>query len=139
MRAALLVFLVWFPTASAQPAFRPPTATEVFNLRSRCAALGQKFLDELLVGSAISKTLTSHYDPRSNHCYGDVLTENIRRDVSYHNRSLFDLQTCEILAFAKIEKGLKVGMVFGRLSNMKDDFGFTDANEYIDQMTKEER
>jgi len=38
--------------------------------------------------------------------------QSIDPSVSYMNRSLFDAQTEEILAFAKIEKGKRVGMVF---------------------------
>jgi hypothetical protein len=134
MGNVVLAFLLCCSDAYAQT----PSATEVFNLRSRCAELGQKFVDDLVVGSALTKSLTSRYDSRTNHCYGDVITESIGT-FSYHNRSLFDLQTGEILAFAKMERGNKVGMVFGRLSKMDNDLGFTDANEYIDKMMKEDR
>jgi hypothetical protein len=134
---AAFCLLSW-SAAYAQPYFRPPTATELFNLRSRCAALGEKFLDELVIGSALTKSATSRYDPRTNHCYGDVVTQSIA-DNSYFNRSLFDLQTSELLAFAKEEKGKKVGMVFGRMSDMRNDLGFSDANEFIDKMMREDR
>jgi hypothetical protein len=136
MRPVIGFFLFsWSVAAQAQPYFQPPTATELFNLRSQCAALGNKFLDDLF---AASKSVTSHYDPRTNHCYGDVVTQS-PAVPSYSNRSLFDLQTGELLAFAKTEKGKKVGMVFSRLSDMRDDVGFSDANEYIDKIVQEDR
>jgi len=137
LRPIIGFFLFCWSTAYAQPSFQPPTATELFNLRSRCAALGDKFLEDLIVGSAITKSITSRYDPRTNHCYGDVVTRNV--DASYYLRNLYDLQTAELLAFAKTEKGKKVGMIFNRVSNYRDDTGFSDANEYIDKIMQEDR
>lgn len=99
--------------------------------------MGDKFLEDLIVGSAITKSITSRYDPRTNHCYGDVVTRNV--DTSYFLRNLYDLQTAELLAFAKTEKGKKVGMIFNRVSNYRDDSGFADANEYIDKAMQEDR
>jgi hypothetical protein len=137
-RCAAFCLLSW-SAVYAQPYFQPPTATELFNLRSRCAALGEKFLqDQSFVGSTLSMSITSRYDPRTNHCYGDVTTRRIGESSDF-NRSLYDLQTGEVLAFSKVEKGKTVGMVFGRLSDFRDDVGFSDANEYIDKIMKEDR
>src|SRR5437867_1255485 len=107
-RCAAFCLLSW-SAAYAQPYFQPPTATELFNLRSRCAALGEKFLEQLSVGSGLTQYATSRYDPRTNHCYGDVVTQSTA-DGSYSNRSLYDLQTGEVLAFATIRKGERAGM-----------------------------
>jgi hypothetical protein len=138
MRLVIGFFLFcWSTLAYAQPTFQPPTATELFNLRSRCAELGKKFLDELAVGPETSKSLTSRYDPRTNHCYGDVVTRS--QDGSLFIRGLYDLQTGEGLAFAKIQKSEKVGMVSDRLSDMRNDLGFSDANEYINKIMQEDR
>ena len=138
MRPVIGFFLLcWSVAAHAQqPYFQPPTATELFDLRSRCAALGDKFLDDLLVGPHIRKSITSHYDPRTNHCYGDLVTQNIVGH-SYSNRSLYDLQTGDLLAFAKTEMGKQAGIVFGR--HPADDTDFGDANEYIDKVMQEDR
>jgi hypothetical protein len=139
MRPVIGFFLLcWSVAAHAQqPSFQPPTATELFNLRSRCAELGNKFLDDLVVFRPLTKSITSRYDPRTNHCYGDVVTQNPHS--FYHNRTLVDLQTGEPLAYAKTEKSKKVGMVSGRLTDMRDDLGFSDANEYIDKLMQEDR
>ena len=138
MRPVIGFFLLcWSVAAYAQqPYFQPPTATKLFNLRSRCAALGDKFLDDLLVGPHIRKSITSHYSPRTNHCYGDLVTQNIVGH-SYSNRSLYDLQTGDLLAFAKTENGKQAGIIFGRPPG--DDTGFSDANEYIDRLMQEDR
>src|SRR5438045_110893 len=47
----------------------PPTATEVFDLRSKCAELGQKIMDGNLIGSALRQDQVSHYNPETNRCY----------------------------------------------------------------------
>jgi hypothetical protein len=142
MRPVISFFLLcWSVAAHAQqPYFQPPTATELFNLRSRCAALANKFLDDLSVSrSSLTQTITSHYDPRTNYCYGEVMTLNRADPHSYFNRSLFDLQTGDLLAFASIEKGKNDGTVYGRLPVMRDDLGFSAASEYIDKLMQEDR
>ena len=48
---------------------RPPSATEVFELRSKCAALGEKIMDENAIGIALAQEQISHYSPESNRCY----------------------------------------------------------------------
>lgn len=68
---------------------------------------------------------------------GDVVTRS--QDGSLFIRGLYDLQTGEGLAFAKIQKSEKVGMVSDRLSDMRNDLGFSDANEYINKIMQEDR
>ena len=94
MRPVIGFFLLcWSVAAHAQqPYFQPPTATELFNLRSRCAELGNKFLDDHFASQPLTQSITSHYDPRTNHCYGDVVMRNVE-DFSYFIRTLYDLQT----------------------------------------------
>jgi hypothetical protein len=139
MRPVIGFFLLYWSVAAhaQQPYFQPPTATELFNLRSRCSELGNKFLDDFFVSRPLTKSITSHCDPRTNHCYGEVVTEN--PNSSYHIRTLFDLQTEEGLAFAKTEKGKREGRISSRLTDMRDDLGFSDANEYIDKLMQEDR
>jgi len=137
----LVILLLGTSTVVAQPYFQPPTATELFNLRRLCAALGEKMDKEMVFGSALTGTQTSHYNPRTGHCYVDLVRQDNGTDPrsrGYWNRTLHDGQNGEILAFAKIEKGKRVGMVFGRLSDMRDDLGFSDASEYMDKLMKEE-
>ena len=131
-----LLLFCWSAAAYAQPSFQPPTATELFNLRSRCAALGDKFLDGFFVTSGLTKSITSRYDPRTNHCYGELVIQNGSHEF-YYDRTLYDLQTEELLASATINKGKKVGL--GGSGELRGDLGFSAASEYIDKIIKEDR
>jgi hypothetical protein len=91
---------------------RLPTATEVFNLRSKCAALGDRILEETTIGIALTKSQVSHYEPRTNRCYVEltIQTADLSKpiDQHYHHRVLYDGQTKEMLAWALIERGKKL-------------------------------
>jgi hypothetical protein len=61
--------------------FRKPTATEVFNLTSKCAELGEKINGEYDFASSgnaafkmpfIKQEQSSHYDPKTNRCYVEL-------------------------------------------------------------------
>lgn len=66
-----------------------PTAMEIFNLRSKCAALGKK-MSEDKGGEDIS-----HYDPKINRCYVQLSNSM--------DTNLYDGQTGELLAVAVIK------------------------------------
>jgi|SRR5579862_3930762 len=52
------------------------TATEVFNLRSKCAELGATVTGGEIIDPRFTESKLSHYDPHSNRCYVEVnLTE----------------------------------------------------------------
>src|SRR3990172_1063562 len=61
--------------AGITPTFQPPTATEVFRLRSECAKLGEKILENNTVGSAVTQSQVSHYDPQTNRCYVELTVQ----------------------------------------------------------------
>jgi hypothetical protein len=71
---AMLVVLVglllsvglWVPAMAQEQDFRPPIATEVFNLRSRCAELGEEILDQQPFISRAFPSQAFRYDPRTN-------------------------------------------------------------------------
>jgi hypothetical protein len=83
--------------------FQPPTATEVFNLRSQCAEFAMKWRS---AGYPFRTTSwVSHYAPRSNRCY--IKTESSSVNPT-NNRpktltSLYDGQTEELLAWTSQE------------------------------------
>jgi hypothetical protein len=56
------------PEATASP-YCVPSATELFDLQSKCTAMGEKVLQENLVGTALTKEQVSHYNPKDNRCY----------------------------------------------------------------------
>jgi hypothetical protein len=126
--AVVFLILVGFLSVSgaavaAEQSDRLPSATEVFHLRSLCAKLGDQLFDETAIGSALTKDQLSHYDPKSNRCYVELTVQKISpKDANdnYVNRSIYDGQTKEILAFAKIEKGKRVGMIFDKQRRMAD-------------------
>ena len=67
-----------------------PSATEVFNLRSRCAVLGEKIMRENPSSPVVNPRVLSHFDPIKARCYVELDNE--------YSRRLFDGQTGERLA-----------------------------------------
>lgn len=125
--------------------FQLPTATEVFQLRSACAALGQKILDENVVGSALTQEQLSHYNPRTNRCYVELTVhaaDLTKYDQFPYHRYLFDGQTKEMLAASEIKvSGKKSGIVYDKQhrTTTLENAGWDDTNVYIDQMMADDR
>jgi hypothetical protein len=117
----------------------------VFNLRSKCAALGDRLLEETTIGIALTKSQVSHYEPRTNRCYVEltIQTADLSKpiDQHYHHRVLYDGQTKEMLASAQIERGKKSGMVFDKQHRATSlaNAGWDDAGAYIDAMMADDR
>ena len=111
---------------------------KVFNLRSRCAELGQKMLEDYVRHGAPYVTQVSRYHPRTNRCYVELtaFTEN-------YDRELYDGQTRQKLAQAvKGKDGKSGGSVSDKQYNRgmgKDGWGWDYTNSYIDQMMDEDR
>jgi hypothetical protein len=86
--------------AADAPIYKPPTAAEVFELRSKCAALGEKLIENHPVGSALAHDQVSRYDPKTNRCYVELNVQPAdvsKRGTDYFSRSVFDGQTSEML------------------------------------------
>jgi hypothetical protein len=131
---ALLLFGI---PARGQPTHQPPTATELFNLRERCARLGEKIMSENVVGVALTQSQKSRYDPRTSRCFVELTVQAIAMDSRYLSVSLFDGQTKEMLASLRIDKeGKKWGMVFDRAHppGPLTNAGFDHASDYINKM-----
>jgi hypothetical protein len=141
----LSIFLYFVVVTTATPAERSyqlPTATEVFQLRSACAALGQQILEGNFIGSALTQDQVSHYNPRTNRCYVELTVQTA--DLSkgfYLSRCLYDGQTREMLASATIEKDKKHGMVYDKQhrTTTLEHAGWDDAAAYIDAMMADDR
>jgi hypothetical protein len=133
----LLAASISSAVAQQQRTHQLPTATEVFNLRSRCAALGEQILEANMAGSALTESQVSHYEPRTNRCYVEltVQTADLNKPFNqqYHSRVLYDGQTKEMLAYARIERGTKSGNVFDQQhwSTSAENAGWDDAIAYI--------
>ena len=113
-------------------------ATGMFNLRSRCAELGKKILDQQPFISRTFPSQVSRYDPRTNRCYVELTV--VTDDVNTLHRYLFDGQTKEMLAHAARVKGNMEGQIFNSQRNPTGVFvGYFEASEYIDEMMAEDR
>jgi len=105
------------PAPATKPAAKYPnglTASEVFNLRTKCAELVDKLSGEYVigvVGVALTSQVSSHYNPDMNRCYAEVVvTKNFSYDYkahpipdNYRTTSLFDAQTKNLMIHADQE------------------------------------
>lgn len=89
------------PVADESP-YQKPTATEVFNLRSRCAELGDQIWKDHMMKSSLDQTHLVHYEPKTNRCYVELriyLAHDGLGSADLKGRTLYDGQTREVLAF----------------------------------------
>lgn len=93
----------------AAPTNRLPSSSEVFDLRSKCAKLGEKLLANDIHGPAVYIEAVSSYNPRTNRCHVTLTSQpaDLSLPGRYMNVTLYDGQTGEMLAFYKINKGLR--------------------------------
>ena len=124
---------------ASQRAYDLPTATEAFRLRSECAVLSQKLLDNNTVGSAPTQSQVSHYNPATNRCYVQLTVQSANLSGDYFSNYLFDGQTGEMLASATKEKGKKdFGNIFSgpAKTTHSDPSGttFDSTNDYINEV-----
>src|SRR5712691_4243427 len=125
------------------PSFRSPTATEVFDLRSKCAERGEKIMKNTVIGNALKKDQLSHYEPKTNRCYVQltVWSGDLAKGSEYFQQSLFDGQTGQELAAIRREKGVKSGDIFIDPSplNGNPDELYVDASSFISKMMADDR
>lgn len=112
---------------------RPPTATEVFHLRSECAELADKIMNENTIGIALTQSVLSHYDPKTNRCYAELTVQSADLSGNYFAEYLYDGQTKEMLAFIQTKNGKSTGIAF-----KKNIMGYEKVSEYIDQVMQDE-
>ena len=121
-------------------AYNLPTATEVFRLRSECATLGQKILDNNTIGSALTQSQVSHYNPMTNRCYIQLTVQSADLGSgSYFSNTLYDGQTGDILASATQQKGKKeYGNIFNGPTKITvpnpSETTFQSTNDYINEI-----
>lgn len=124
------------------PSFRSPTASEVFNLRSKCAELGDKILKNTDIADALKKDQVSHYEPKTNRCYVQLTVWNPDLSKSdYFQESLLDGQTGQVLAAIHREKGVRSGEISIDPSplNGNPDELYVDASMFISKMMEDDR
>jgi hypothetical protein len=135
------------------PLSKLPTATEVFNLRTKCANLGQK-VNSRTAGPKEKDTVTvtsvkTNYRVSENRCYV-VLDDTFISGVMNGSRTrmLYDGQTSELLAAAnhdvlkKYDHDEWSGLISNRPSLTECEkrgdgrCEYSDADEYIDSKMK---
>jgi hypothetical protein len=106
------------PKPAAAPASPRPSAVEIFDLRTKCEKLTGDARENYgigFVGAALKSDVTSHYNPVTNHCYAEAYaTKNFSYKYpkvpdNYISDALYDVQTGEILLYARQEGEIKSG------------------------------
>jgi len=92
--------------------------TEIFDLRTKCQAIVDKFDEEHFigtVGNALTSEVTPHYNPATNRCYAEVeVTKNFftnypKTPTNYRSVVLYDAQTRQLLMHARQEGDQRSG------------------------------
>jgi hypothetical protein len=104
-----------------QKSVAPVSAATEEVVTSNCVKTAGKMLDHKAVPQGLTKSVVSHYDPKTNHCYValEVETADVTKFDDYHARLLYDGQTGELLAYVEHKKGIKSGYLKGA-SNPRD-------------------
>ena len=96
-------------------------------------------MDENIIGSALTQSQVSRYDPRLGRCFVELTVQNMDlKSPLYLSRSLFDGQTNELLAASQVrDPDRRWGLIYDRGYKgfeLLPDAGFSSTNEYIDKM-----
>jgi hypothetical protein len=159
MKNILLIATILLAGCQSQPkpaALAPesysklPTATEVFNLRTKCTQLAQQLDESLPYGASWRRQTVSNYSAKSNRCYVELYDS--ADSIQEYTRDLYDGQTRDLLAYTKTDGPVssphgQVGQIFidSNIDTLSDcheggDCGYAKVNTYIDErMKREER
>jgi hypothetical protein len=142
------LFISCEPPKEAAP-YRTSTAAEIFDLRSKCAVLGEKILADNFIGSALAQEQVSHYDPQTNRCYVklEVHTADLAapQDRFKDHTYLYDGQTHEMLVWATRDEGRKSGYITDGFAEAKPGHpvgvlaSYDDASALIDKYMADDR
>jgi hypothetical protein len=125
---------------SAERTFQVPTATEAFHLRSECALLGQKIMEENFIGSALRQPQVSHYTPMTNRCFVQLTVSTVTKPRDNYDIFLYDAQTRDMLASVSVKSGEKFGIIFGQAPlGSTADAGFVEVSEFINKTMENDR
>jgi hypothetical protein len=129
-----LLFPLFIGRGTAENPSPQPTATEVFHLRSECAALGEKIPTSPTIAPGITASPISHYEPRTNRCYVVLNTVDAPKPFTHASRRyLFDGQTGEMLAYTEVRDGEKSAAIGDKRA------GWDEVSQYIDTMMADDR
>jgi hypothetical protein len=134
-------------TEQAQPLPTRPrlSATEEFDLRSKCAELGDKMEPDYgVVGVALKSDMVTHYNPETNRCYVQfTATKNLSYNYpstpeNYLTTTVYDGQTKEQLVYAEQNGDKSHGMIWSRESFDERYTTFDKAQAEVDRLMGEE-
>jgi hypothetical protein len=98
------------------------------------------------VGSDLSQSQISHYDPQTNRCYVEITVNTADRSKWFgqhfiFHQYLYDGQTKQMLAMARIEGSRKSGIVYDKQHLTEDlkNTGYDDASTYIAERMADDR
>lgn len=123
---------------------RPMTASDGASMGFSAEAVEAMNKNLAKTREVVLSSHASKYDAKNNRCYIEIFQRDkygSRKENERDIRQIYDAQTDDLLAFAQIINGKKVGMVFDRdhRSAMGSDLGWDDASTYIDEMMAEKR
>ena len=136
------------PAPNAQVSNLPPTATEIFDLRSRCAILGEHIAQQRPFENT-TNVPSSHYNPRTNRCYVtvDTITTSVERahrnkEKVINFKALYDGQTGDLLMEVNVTDGQKWVVVPDdpgiALHNKTGEAGYNEALAIIKSFMADE-
>jgi hypothetical protein len=99
---------------------------------------------EQRLANVIMSSHDSNYDAKTNRCYIEIIAQwkyGQHFEFEQYMRQIFDGQTDDLLSFAQIKNGKKVGMVFDpdHKVTVDSNLGFDDADAYIDEKMRARR
>ena len=131
------------PPSDKRTIYRLASAPEIFELRSQCAALGRKKVEDDIHGPALSVTGSSRYNTQTNRCYVELNSNGVDDPMRQSLHYLYDAQTDELLAYVGIEKGKQVGQIFVARPItdplQRTESGFEQAGDYINEVMQDDR
>ncbi len=148
------MFSAFLALASCRQAEVPPkpaatklSATELFALRTKCAALGEKILQDNSISPALTHEQVSHYNTETGHCYVKLEDHTANPDSAENYMSdevLYDGQTGERLASASMQgKDKKSAWISSTsLQHFAHDSAYPpyeEARDLIDKFVAEDR
>ena len=94
--------------------------------------------------NVILSSHASNYDPKTNRCYIEIIKQwkyGQHSEFEKYIRQVYDAQTDKLLAYAYINQGQMVGIVYDpeHARTADNNLGFDDTNAYMDEKMRTQR
>ena len=117
--------------------YAQPTAAEVFEMRSKCAARVDVFLKS--EAGAVAQYGISKYDPKTNRCFVKITVITLVAKDTLRIQKLYDGQTLEILADSYLGMGENNKHMDYAFSYMSRSQIAPDVRFEIEEIMKDDR